>query len=164
MSVTLQIRTEFKNEFMIIPQYMSAGAAGFDLQANLVIGGEVFVSHHEQVIIPTGIFVAIPSGYELQIRSRSGLAAKNGVFVVNSPGTVDSDYRGEIGVILSTVNITNYVVVPGERIAQAVLAKVKRVEWEEVEVLADTERGAGGFGSSGKGPTYGLNFNPITDK
>ena len=100
-------------------------------------------------MVPTGLFIALPEGYEAQIRPRSGLAAKKGITVLNSPGTVDADYRGEIRVILVNLSNEDFTVEPGERIAQMVIAKHERVEWEAVEVLDETDRGAGGFGSTG---------------
>ena len=99
--------------------------------------------------IDTGLYLEIPEGYEVQVRSRSGLALKNGIIVLNSPGTIDSDYRGEIKVILVNLSSQDYVLNPGERIAQMVIARFERIEWESVEVLSDTERGAGGFGHTG---------------
>ena len=130
-----------------LPQYETSGAAGLDLKAN--ISESVFLKPLERAIIKTGLFIALPQGYEAQVRPRSGLAAKKGITVLNSPGTVDADYRGEIGVIL--VNLSNEVfeVTDGERIAQLVIAKHEQAEWVEVEELDSTERGAGGFGSTG---------------
>lgn len=150
--VTVKIKTKFLNGEMIIPQYATEGSAGFDLQANLEPDKEIRVVFGKgQVVILTGIFVAIPKGYELQIRARSGFAAKHGIMVVNGPGTIDSDYRGEIGVILASVGKpANFSVIKaGDRIAQAVLNRVEQVDFEVVEELDSTERGAGGFGSSG---------------
>ena len=146
MTVSVQIVTDFVNDKMVVPEYKSAGAAGFDLQANIT---ESMYVLNAPVLIPTGLSVAIPEGYELQIRSRSGIAAKNGVFVLNSPGTIDSDYRGGIAVILCVPTNVAFRVMPGDRIAQAVLNRVEYVNWEPVEVLPSTERGSGGFGSTG---------------
>ena len=101
-------------------------------------------------MVPTGLFVELPEGYEMQIRPRSGLAAKHGITVLNSPGTIDADYRGEIKVILVNLSNEPFVIQAGERIAQMVVARHEQIEWDEVEVLSDTERGAGGFGSTGK--------------
>ncbi|MDO6736768.1 dUTP diphosphatase [Wenyingzhuangia sp. 2_MG-2023] len=131
-----------------LPQYETKGAAGLDLKANL--SESVFLKPLERAIIKTGLFIALPQGYEAQVRPRSGLAAKKGITVLNSPGTVDADYRGEIGVIL--VNLSNdiFEVTDGERIAQLVIAKHEQAEWVEVDELDATERGAGGFGSTGK--------------
>lgn len=105
----------------------------------------------ERALVPTGLFVELPEGYEMQIRPRSGLAAKHGVTVLNSPGTIDADYRGEIKVILVNLSNNPFEIVPGERIAQAVVAQHAHIEWEQVEQLGATERGAGGFGSTGRG-------------
>lgn len=130
-----------------LPQYETVGAAGLDLKAN--IDQSIFLKPLERAIVKTGLFIALPQGYEAQVRPRSGLAAKKGITVLNAPGTVDADYRGEIGVIL--VNLSNAVfeVEDGERIAQLVIAKHKQAEWTEVTVLPETERGTGGFGSTG---------------
>ena len=129
------------------PNYETAGAAGMDLRAN--IEEPITLKPLERAIVKTGLFIALPVGFEAQVRPRSGLAAKKGITVLNSPGTVDADYRGEIGVIL--VNLSNevFVVNDGERIAQLIIAKHARVQWKEVEILSETERGADGFGSTG---------------
>jgi len=129
------------------PHYETKGAAGMDLKAN--IEAAITLKPFERAIIKTGLFIALPVGFEAQVRPRSGLAAKKGITVLNSPGTVDADYRGEIGVIL--VNLSNdvFVINDGERIAQLIIAKHERVSWQEVEILSETERGAGGFGSTG---------------
>jgi len=129
------------------PHYETKGAAGMDLKAN--IEAAITLKPLERTIIKTGLFIALPVGFEAQVRPRSGLAAKKGITVLNSPGTVDADYRGEIGVIL--VNLSNdvFVINDGERIAQLIIAKHERVSWQEVEILSETERGAGGFGSTG---------------
>lgn len=103
----------------------------------------------ERAIIPTGIFMELPVGYEAQVRPRSGLAAKKGITVLNAPGTIDADYRGEVGVILVNLSLEDFVVERGERVAQMVIAKHERAEWDQVEALSETERGAGGFGSTG---------------
>lgn len=129
------------------PTYETEGSAGMDLRAN--IDEAIVLKPLERVIIKTGLFIALPVGYEAQVRPRSGLAAKKGITVLNSPGTVDADYRGEIGVILVNLSNEDFVVNDGERIAQLVIAKHERVNWQEVEVLNETERGAGGFGSTG---------------
>lgn len=130
-----------------LPQYETEGAAGLDLKAN--ISESIFLKPLERAIVKTGLFIALPQGYEAQVRPRSGLAAKKGITVLNAPGTVDADYRGEIGVIL--VNLSNEVfeVTDGERIAQLVIAKHEQAAWVSVETLDTTERGAGGFGSTG---------------
>lgn len=130
------------------PEYKTEGAAGVDLQAN--IDGEVVLAPLERVLIPTGLYIALEPGYEAQVRPRSGLALKQGITVLNTPGTIDCDYRGEIGVILVNLSNEKVTVQPGERVAQMVVAKYEKVMFNEVEVLESTERGAGGFGSTGK--------------
>ncbi|AUC85772.1 dUTP diphosphatase [Polaribacter sp. ALD11] len=129
------------------PNYETEGAAGMDLRAN--IEESITLKPLERAIVKTGLFIALPVGFEAQVRPRSGLAAKKGVTVLNAPGTVDADYRGEIGVIL--VNLSNevFIVNDGERIAQLIIAKHERVNWQEVTVLSETKRGSGGFGSTG---------------
>lgn len=131
-----------------LPEYKTVGAAGMDLKAN--ISEPIVLKHGEVQVIPTGLYMAIPDGYEIQVRSRSGLAAKESVFCLNSPGTLDSDWRGNTGVILANFGKNNFIVNPGDRIAQAVLNKVEKIEWEEVVSLDTTERGEGGFGSTGR--------------
>lgn len=130
------------------PEYKTEGSAGMDLYANTTF--ETTIAPLQRCLVPTGIFISLPKGYEAQVRPRSGLAAKNGITVLNTPGTIDSDYRGEIKVILVNLSKDDFVLKPGERIAQMVIAKHEVVEWEEVEVLDETERGEGGFGSTGK--------------
>ena len=129
------------------PSYETDGAAGIDLRAN--IEESITLKPLERAIVKTGLFIALPVGFEAQVRPRSGLAAKKGITVLNSPGTVDADYRGEIGVILVNLSNEDFVVNDGERIAQLVIAKHERVTWQEVEILSETERGSGGFGSTG---------------
>jgi len=129
------------------PNYETEGSAGMDLRAN--INESVVLKPLERAIIKTGLFIALPVGFEAQVRPRSGLAAKKGITVLNSPGTVDADYRGEIGVILVNLSNEEFIVNDGERIAQLIIAKHERVNWQEVTVLNETERGAGGFGSTG---------------
>lgn len=129
------------------PNYETEGAAGMDLRAN--IEDAITLKPLERAIIKTGLFIALPVGFEAQVRPRSGLAAKKGITVLNSPGTVDADYRGEIGVILVNLSNEDFVVNDGERVAQLVIAKHERVNWKEVTVLDETERGSGGFGSTG---------------
>tara|TARA_R110002072_G_scaffold129809_4_gene268446 strand:- start:2772 stop:3203 length:432 start_codon:yes stop_codon:yes gene_type:complete len=131
----------------IIPAYETELSAGMDLRANIDVS--ITLKPLERAIIKTGLFIALPPGLEAQVRPRSGLAAKKGITVLNSPGTVDADYRGEIGVILVNLSNDNFIVNDGERIAQLVIAKHERIEWNEVSVLNETERGAGGFGSTG---------------
>jgi dUTP pyrophosphatase len=130
-----------------LPQYETAGSAGLDLRANLT--EPITLGPLDRHLVPTGLHIELPVGYEAQIRPRSGLAAKRGLSMLNTPGTIDSDYRGEIHCIV--VNLSNAVqtIEPGERIGQMVIAKHERIEWEPVEVLSDTVRGAGGFGSTG---------------
>lgn len=130
-----------------LPNHETIASAGMDLRANLE--KEVVLAPMERAIIPTGLFMALPVGYEAQVRPRSGLAAKKGITVLNAPGTIDADYRGEIGVILVNLSKDTFVVKNGERIAQMVIAKHERVTWNRVEVLSKTERGTGGFGSTG---------------
>ena len=129
------------------PNYETEGAAGMDLRAN--IEEAIILKPLERAIVKTGLFIALPIGFEAQVRPRSGLAAKKGITVLNSPGTVDADYRGEIGVILVNLSNEEFVINDGERIAQLIIAKHERVNWQEVEVLSETERGSGGFGSTG---------------
>ena len=131
----------------IIPAYETELSAGMDLRANIDVS--ITLKPLERAIIKTGLFIALPPGLEAKVRPRSGLAAKKGITVLNSPGTVDADYRGEIGVILVNLSNDNFIVNDGERIAQLVIAKHERIEWNEVSVLNETERGAGGFGSTG---------------
>lgn len=130
-----------------LPHYETLASAGMDLRAN--IESPIVLKPLERAIVPTGIFMELPIGYEAQVRPRSGLAAKKGISVLNAPGTVDADYRGEVGVILVNLSSDEFVVENGERIAQMVIAKHERAEWEEVESLSETDRGAGGFGSTG---------------
>lgn len=130
-----------------LPHYETLASAGMDLKAN--IDEAIVLMPLERAIIKTGLFIALPVGYEAQVRPRSGLAAKKGITVLNSPGTVDADYRGEIGVILVNLSNENFTVNDGERIAQLVIAQHERAEWTLVKELDETERGAGGFGSTG---------------
>lgn len=130
-----------------LPNYETIASAGMDLRANL--DEPVVLAPLGRAIIKTGLFIELPIGYEAQVRPRSGLAAKKGVTVLNSPGTVDADYRGEIGVILVNLSNEHFTVENGERIAQLVIAKHERAEWLETEELTETSRGAGGFGSTG---------------
>jgi len=131
-----------------LPSYETDASAGMDLRAN--ISESITLKPLERTIVKTGLFIALPIGFEAQVRPRSGLAAKNGITVLNAPGTVDADYRGEIGVILVNLSNENFVINDGERIAQLVIAKHERANWEEVEILSETKRGSGGFGSTGK--------------
>lgn len=131
-----------------IPEYATPASAGVDLRANLE--QDILLKPLERSIVKTGLFIELPVGYEAQVRPRSGLAAKNGITVLNSPGTIDADYRGEIGVILVNLSQEDFVIKNGERIAQLVIAKHEQAEWEEVDALGESERGKGGFGSTGK--------------
>lgn len=130
------------------PAYATEDSAGVDLKAN--IDAPITIAPLQRVIVPTGLRIALPKGTEAQVRPRSGLAAKHGITVLNSPGTIDADYRGEVAAILINLSDTPFVVNPGERIAQMIVARYERVEWEEVETLDDTARGEGGLGSTGK--------------
>lgn len=130
------------------PAYATPQSAGVDLRANLE--EPVILQPLQRAMVPTGLFIALPAGYEAQVRPRSGLAAKHGITVLNSPGTVDADYRGELKTILVNLSQEPFEIVPGERIAQMVIARHEQVEWEQVEELDATQRGAGGFGSTGK--------------
>ena len=143
--VTINIINKSNNP---LPKYQTEGSVGLDLQAN--IEESITLKPLERALVATGLFMEIPVGYEVQIRPRSGLAAKFGVTVLNTPGTIDPDYRGEIKVIVVNLSNDNYTIEPGERVAQAVVAKYEQAQWSEVEVLDSTERGAGGFGSTGK--------------
>lgn len=129
------------------PAYETEQSAGMDLRAN--IDEAITLKPLERAIIKTGLFIALPPGFEAQVRPRSGLAAKKGITVLNSPGTIDADYRGEIGVILVNLSNENFIIQDGERVAQLVIAKHERVVWSKVTVLEETERGSGGFGSTG---------------
>lgn len=131
-----------------LPAYATTQSAGMDIRANL--SEPVELKPLERKLIPTGLYIALPHGYEAQMRPRSGLAIKHGITLLNTPGTIDADYRGEIGVILVNLSNEPFVINDGERICQMVIASCQQVEWEAVEVLDDTERGAGGFGHTGK--------------
>jgi dUTP pyrophosphatase len=131
-----------------LPQYATIGAAGMDLMANL--SEPITLKPLERALIPTGIFIQLPAGYEAQVRPRSGLAIKQGITLLNSPGTIDADYIGEIKVIMINLSNQEVVIASGERIAQMVIATYESIAWESVEVLEETKRGQGGFGSTGK--------------
>ncbi len=131
-----------------LPHYETIASAGMDLRANL--DHDIVLNPMERSIIPTGLFMELPVGYEAQVRPRSGLAAKHGLTVLNSPGTIDADYRGEVGVILVNLSQTAFTIKNGERVAQMVIAKHERADWEEVQQLSETSRGEGGFGSTGR--------------
>lgn len=130
------------------PSYATEGSAGVDLKAN--IDDPITLAPLQRVVVPTGLRIALPKGTEAQVRPRSGLAAKHGITVLNTPGTIDADYRGEVGVILINLSDKDFVINPGERIAQMILARYERFEWEEVEQLDSTSRGEGGLGSTGR--------------
>lgn len=130
-----------------MPRYETGGSAGMDLKAHIV--EPVILGPLERALIPTGLFIELPDGYEAQIRPRSGLAAKRGLTMLNSPGTIDSDYRGEIKCIVVNLSNEPQTVEPGERIAQMVIARYEQITWTEAENLSDTRRGGGGFGSTG---------------
>jgi dUTP pyrophosphatase len=131
-----------------LPDYATIHSAGMDLRANLE--NPVVLKPLERSLIPTGIYIQLPNGYEAQIRPRSGLAIKHGISIVNAPGTIDADYRGEIKVILANLSNEDFTINDGERICQMIVAKHERVEWVEVDELDETERGDGGFGHTGK--------------
>lgn len=130
------------------PAYATEQSAGMDLKANLA--EPLVLKPLQRALVPTGLYMALPAGYEAQVRPRSGLAAKHGITVLNTPGTIDADYRGEVKVILVNLSDTPFEIVPGERIAQMVIARHEKVEWEEVNELDATSRGVGGFGSTGR--------------
>ncbi|WP_294733665.1 dUTP diphosphatase [uncultured Flavobacterium sp.] len=142
--MTIKIINKSKHD---VPNYETIASAGMDLRANL--DEPVVLNPLGRAIIKTGLFIELPIGYEAQVRPRSGLAAKKGITVLNSPGTIDADYRGEIGVILVNLSNDPFTIENGERIAQLVIAKHERAEWQEVEELTETTRGEGGFGSTG---------------
>ncbi|MBR2015491.1 MAG: dUTP diphosphatase [Alistipes sp.] len=131
-----------------LPEYQTPLSAGMDLRAN--IKESISLEPLQRALVPTGLYVELPAGYEMQIRPRSGLAAKQGITVLNAPGTIDADYRGEIKVILVNLSPETVIINDGERVAQAVVARCEQVEWESVDELSSTERGEGGFGSTGK--------------
>jgi dUTP pyrophosphatase len=144
--MTISIINKSKN---ILPAYETLHAAGMDLRADLEAG--VRLNPMERKLIPTGLYIELPEGFEAQIRPRSGLAFKHGISIVNSPGTIDADYRGEIKVLLINLSTEVFEVNTGDRIAQMVVAKHEKVNWEEVEILNETSRGAGGYGHTGVG-------------
>ena len=130
-----------------LPAYSTSLSAGMDLRANLY--SDIVLRPLERRLVPTGLYIELPAGFEAQIRPRSGLALKHVTYVLNTPGTIDADYRGEVGVILVNLSNENFTVENGERIAQMIIAKHERAEWDEVEELSETSRGTGGFGSTG---------------
>lgn len=143
----MKVKIVNKSRFAL-PEYQTPLSAGLDIRANL--DQSVTLQPLERAMIPTGLYVELPEGCEMQIRPRSGLAAKHGVTVLNSPGTIDADYRGEIKVILVNLSNEPFTIEAGERIAQMIVARYEQIEWEATEELSSTERGAGGFGSTGK--------------
>jgi dUTP pyrophosphatase len=147
--ITVSVQRLPHFEGLELPAYETAQAAGLDLRAAVPAADPVTLYPGERALIPTGLAIALPPGYEAQVRPRSGLAIKHGITCLNSPGTVDADYRGELKVILINHGREAFTIARGERIAQMVVAPVTRLEWDPVEVLPDTERGAGGFGSTG---------------
>lgn len=151
--ITVQVLWEdWADQSLPLPQYQTTGAAGADICANLPLdqrGAGVTLSHLQRLVIPTGLRVEIPTGYEMQIRPRSGLATKHGITLPNTPGTIDSDYRGPLGVALINLGLENFTIHHGDRIAQAVIAPVLQVRFAVVEELTKTDRGSGGFGSTG---------------
>ncbi|MDR0384651.1 MAG: dUTP diphosphatase [Prevotellaceae bacterium] len=130
-----------------LPQYATPYSAGMDLRAN--ISEPQTVKPFERILVPTGLFIELPQGYEAQIRPRSGLAIKHGISLVNTPGTIDADYRGEIKIIMINLSGNDFELVPGERIAQMVVSRFEQVKWDETDSLSDSDRGEGGFGSTG---------------
>ena len=130
-----------------LPEYETLFSAGMDLRAN--IDEPIVMKPMERKLVPTGLYISLPEGYEAQVRPRSGLAIKKGITVLNAPGTIDADYRGEIRVILINLSDEEFVIQDGDRIAQMIIARHERAEWNEVDVLDETQRGAGGFGSTG---------------
>ena len=131
-----------------LPEYSTVHSAGMDLRANLT--EPIVLKPLQRVLVPTGLFIELPVGYEAQIRPRSGLALKKGITVLNSPGTIDADYRGEVGIILINLSSEDFIIEHGERICQMVIARHEHIGWELVEILEETERGSGGFGHTGK--------------
>lgn len=142
--ITIKIRNISTNP---LPNYETIASAGMDLRA--FIQKSIILKPFERTLVKTGLYIELPIGYEAQIRPRSGLALKKGIGVLNSPGTIDADYRGEIGIILINLSQENFIIENGDRIAQMIIAKHERADWEEVEILSDTDRGEGGFGSTG---------------
>lgn len=152
MSVAIKVLREAGSDFDVaLPSYETLGAAGADVRANLEGGQPIVLAPRARALVPTGLRLEIPAGFEVQVRPRSGLALKNGVTLANAPGTIDSDYRGPLGVILLNTGDDPFEVTHGMRIAQLVVAPVVQGAFTQVEALGDTERGAGGFGSTGRG-------------
>ncbi|HTI66613.1 MAG TPA: dUTP diphosphatase [Caulobacteraceae bacterium] len=151
MTVDVRIRRLAHAEGLPLPAYQTAGAAGMDLHAAVPEGQPVILAPGQRAMVPTGFAIALPEGFEAQVRPRSGLAAKHGVTCLNAPGTIDHDYRGEVQVILINHGDVAFEIKRGERIAQMLIAPVTRAVWVEADTLDDTDRGAGGFGSTGRG-------------
>ncbi len=147
MALVLEVKRKAGTDDLPLPAYQSLGASGMDLLA--AVEETMIIAPGCRGIVPTGLFIAVPVGYEAQVRARSGLAVKKGVCVLNGPGTIDADYRGEVGVILANLGSEDFVIERGIRVAQMVIAPVVQVQLQEVDELSSTERGAGGFGSSG---------------
>lgn len=145
MDISINIINQSKHP---LPTYETIGSAGMDIRANT--DKPMLIKPFERTTVPTGLFIALPQGYEAQIRPRSGLSLKTGLSIPNAPGTIDSDYRGEIKVIVANLSNEDIIVNDGDRIAQMVIAKYERTQWNEVSTLEETERGSGGFGSTGK--------------
>jgi dUTP pyrophosphatase len=143
--MTIKIINKSNN---ILPEYQTKNSAGMDLKAHL--SEEIIIKSFNRVLVPTGIYLELPKGYEAQIRPRSGLAIKNGITVLNSPGTIDSDYRGEICVILINLSDSDFKIKNGDRICQMIISKHEKIKWIEVKQLKDTQRNIGGFGHTGK--------------
>jgi len=150
MTISIAIQLLPHAEGLPLPAYQTPHAAGLDLVAALAHDAPLTLAPGHYALVPTGLTIALPDGFEAQVRPRSGLAAKHGVTVLNAPGTIDADYRGEIGVLLINHGQAPFVIRRGERIAQLVIAEVKRAQWVSVEALPPSERGAGGFGSTGR--------------
>ena len=149
-ATAVQIQRLPHSEGLPLPAYETAGSAGMDLRAAVPEDQPMTLAPGQRALVPTGLKIALPLGYEAQVRARSGLALKHGITCLNTPGTIDSDYRGEVKVILANLSAEPFEVVRGERIAQLVIARHERADWLEVEALDDTARGAGGFGSTGR--------------
>ncbi len=150
MTLQIQIARLPHSEGIDLPSYGTAGAAGMDLRAAVPEDQDLVIQPGARALVPTGLTIAVPAGYEAQVRPRSGLALKHGVTCLNSPGTIDSDYRGEVGVILANLGPEAFTIRRGDRIAQMVVAAYASVAWEETNSLDETRRGAGGFGSTGQ--------------
>lgn len=149
--LTIEIARLPHSEGVELPSYGTAGAAGMDLRAAVPADAPLTIAPGARALVPTGLTIAVPPGYEAQVRPRSGLALKHGITCLNSPGTIDCDYRGEVGVILANTGAEPFTINRGDRIAQMVIAAYQKIAWEEVSALPETQRGQGGFGSTGRG-------------